>query len=141
MRRGELLRCLESGALLDRLEPVYGEDAAGAARRLADLTRGYAATFPGGDDEDVFLFSVPGRTELGGNHTDHQWGRCLAGSVNLDTIACASPNGTNLVRIQSRNHRMAEVSLDDLSVRPAESGNSCPWSGGWPPACGRWAAP
>lgn len=124
MRRGELLRCLESGALLDRLEPVYGEDAAGAARRLADLTRGYAGVFPGGEEEDVFLFSVPGRTELGGNHTDHQWGRCLAGSVDLDTIACASPNGTNLVRIQSRNHRMAEVSLDDLSVRPAESGNS-----------------
>lgn len=123
MRRGELLRRLESGELLDRLEPVYGGDAAGAARRLADLARGYAGTFPG-EDEEVFLFSVPGRTELGGNHTDHQWGRCLAGSVNLDTIACASPNGTNLVRIQSRNHRMAEVSLDDLSVHPAESGNS-----------------
>lgn len=124
MRRGDLLKGLESGALLNRLEPVYGEDAAGAARRLADLTRGYAGVFPGGEDEDVFLFSVPGRTELGGNHTDHQWGRCLAGSVNLDTIACASPNGTNLVRIQSRNHRMAEISLDDLSVHPAESGNS-----------------
>ena len=124
MRRGKLLQALEGGGLLDRLEPVYGEDAAGAARRLADLTRGYAGVFPGGEEENVFLFSVPGRTELGGNHTDHQWGRCLAGSVNLDTIACASPNGTNLVRIQSRNHRMAEVSLDDLSVHPAESGNS-----------------
>lgn len=124
MRRGDLLRGLESGALLHRLEPVYGGDAAGAARRLADLTRGYAEVFPGGEEEDVFLFSVPGRTELGGNHTDHQWGRCLAGSVDLDTIACASPNGTGLVRIQSRNHRMAEIRLDDLSVHPAESGNS-----------------
>ncbi len=90
---------------------------------LADLIRGYAGVFPSGE-EDVLLFSVPGRTELGGNHTDHQWGHCLAGSVNLDTIACAAPNGTNLVRIQSRNHRMAEVSLDDLSIRPAESGSS-----------------
>ncbi len=123
MRQEELLQALEGGGLLDRLEPVYGEDAAGAARRLADLIRGYAGVFPGGE-EDVLLFSVPGRTELGGNHTDHQWGRCLAGSVNLDTIACAAPNGTNLVRIQSRNHRMAEVSLDDLSIRPAESGSS-----------------
>ena len=124
MRRGELLQALEGGGLLDRLEPVYGADAAGAARRLADLTRGYAGVFPGGEEEDVRLFSVPGRTELGGNHTDHQWGRCLAGSVNLDTIACAAPNGTNMVRIQSRNHRMAEVSLDDLSVHPAETGSS-----------------
>ena len=123
MRREELLQALEGGGLLDRLEPVYGEDAAGAARRLADLIRGYAGVFPSGE-EDVLLFSVPGRTELGGNHTDHQWGHCLAGSVNLDTIACAAPNGTNLVRIQSRNHRMAEVSLDDLSIRPAESGSS-----------------
>lgn len=40
MRRGELLQALEGGGLLDRLEPVYGADAAGAARRLADLTRG-----------------------------------------------------------------------------------------------------
>ena len=125
MRRGELLQALEGGGLLDRLEPVYGADAAGAARRLADLTRGYAGVFPGGEEEDVRLFSVPGRTELGGNHTDHQWGRCLAGSVDLDTIACAAPNGTNMVRIQSRNHRMAEVSLDDLSVHPAETGNGC----------------
>jgi galactokinase len=124
MRRGELLQALEGGGLLDRLEPVYGADAAGAARRLADLTRGYAGVFPGGEEEDVRLFSVPGRTELGGNHTDHQWGRCLAGSVDLDTIACAAPNGTNMVRIQSRNHRMAEVSLDDLSVHPAETGSS-----------------
>ena len=123
MRQEELLQALEGGGLLDRLEPVYGEDAAGAARRLADLIRGYAGVFPSGE-EDVLLFSVPGRTELGGNHTDHQWGHCLAGSVNLDTIACAAPNGTNLVRIQSRNHRMAEVSLDDLSIRPAESGSS-----------------
>ena len=124
MRRGELLQALEGGGLLDRLEPVYGADAAGAARRLADLTRGYAGVFPGGEEEDVRLFSVPGRTELGGNHTDHQWGRCLAGSVDMDTIACAAPNGTNMVRIQSRNHRMAEVSLDDLSVHPAETGSS-----------------
>ena len=124
MRRGELLQALEGGGLLDRLEPVYGADAAGAARRLADLTRGYAGVFPGGEEEDVRLFSVPGRTELGGNHTDHQWGRCLAGSVDMDTIACAAPNGTNMVRIQSRNHRMAEGSLDDLSVHPAETGSS-----------------
>ena len=124
MRRGELLQALEGGGLLDRLEPVYGEEAAGAAGRLADLVRGFTETFPCGEDRDLLLFSVPGRTELGGNHTDHQGGRCLAGSVNLDTIACASLNGTDRVRIQSRNHRMAEVSLDDLSVRPAETGNS-----------------
>ena len=124
MRRDDLLKGLESGALLPRLEPVYGSGAADAARRLTELVREYAGVFPAAPEDDVWLFSAPGRTELGGNHTDHQHGRCLAGSVDLDTIACVVPNRTNTIRIQSRHHSMAVVSLDDLSVRPDETGSS-----------------
>lgn len=123
MRRADLLRRLETGQP-DWLEPVYGPDAAAAAGRLRELMEEFAGVFPCGEDSDTWLFSTPGRTELGGNHTDHQRGRCLAGSVSLDTIACVVPNGTRRVRIQSRHHRMAEVSLDDLSVHPEEAGNS-----------------
>ena len=124
MRRGELLRGLEDGSLLPRLEPVYGSDAAGAAQRLLELTREYAGTFPCGDDTDTWLFSTPGRTELGGNHTDHQRGHCLAAAVELDTIACAAPNGSHMIRIKSRHHRLAEVDLDRLDVMDAETGSS-----------------
>ena len=124
MRRGELLRELEQGGLPERLEPVYGKDAPSAAYRLRELMLEYAETFPCSDDAETLLFSTPGRTELGGNHTDHQHGHGLAASGNLDTIACVVPNNSRTIRIKSRHHRLAEVDLSDLSVKKEETGNS-----------------
>lgn len=124
MKRGELLSQLKNGALTDRLTSVYGKDAPNAAARLRELMREYSGTFPCKDDADTYLFSTPGRTELGGNHTDHQHGRCLAASVDLDTIACVVPNGSSTIRIKSRHHRMAQVDISDLSIHPEETGNS-----------------
>lgn len=69
--------------------------------------------------DDVSLFSSPGRTEVGGNHTDHQLGRVLAGAVNLDNIAVASANGTDLVKIKSEGFPAFEVNLNDLEVKEA----------------------
>ena len=124
MRRGDLLHALETGALLDRLEPVYGPDAPNAAARLRELMLEFAETFPCDSQSPTWLFSTPGRTELGGNHTDHQHGLGLAGSVNLDTIACVVPNGSRTIRIKSRHHRLAEVELDNLSIHSQETGSS-----------------
>lgn len=124
MRRGELLRELEQGGLPERLEPVYGKDAPSAAYRLRELMLEYGETFPCSDDAETLLFSTPGRTELGGNHTDHQHGHGLAASVNLDTIACVVPNNSQTIRIKSRHHRLAEVDFSDLSVKKEETGNS-----------------
>ena len=67
-------------------------------------------------NDDVTLLSSPGRTEVGGNHTDHQLGRVLAGAVNLDNIAVAAPNGTNTVRITSVGFDPFEVNLDELEI-------------------------
>jgi len=67
-------------------------------------------------NDDVTLLSSPGRTEVGGNHTDHQLGRVLAGAVNLDNIAVAAPNGTNIVRITSVGFDPFEVNLDELEI-------------------------
>lgn len=92
MRRDDLLRGLETGALLPRLEPVYGAGAAAAAARLTELVLEFGEIFPCGDGTELLLFSTPGRTELGGNHTDHQRGHGLCASVDLDTIACVAPN-------------------------------------------------
>lgn len=64
-------------------------------------------------------FSAPGRTEVSGNHTDHQRGRVLAGAVNLDTQAAVRVNGTDKIRIQSKGYPMCQVELSQLE--PVES--------------------
>ena len=99
---------------------MYGEDAtvlATQAKRYAELMNVFQAKF---GTDDVSLFSSPGRTEIGGNHTDHNYGRVLAGAVNLDNIAVAAPNGTNVVRIQSVGYPEFQVDLSDLAINEKE---------------------
>ena len=80
------------------------------------LDDGFAASFGGAPER---YFSAPGRTEIGGNHTDHQRGRVLAGAVNLDTVAAVRCNGTKTIRIQSKGYPMSIVDLNQLT--PVES--------------------
>ena len=77
-----------------------------------------------GVQNDVRLFSAPGRTEIGGNHTDHQHGRVLAGSVDLDVIAVVSPNDDGVIRIKSAGYPMDEIDVSEMQVDPAENGRS-----------------
>ena len=86
--------------------------------RFLHVIEGYRAMF-GGNDE-IALFSAPGRTELGGNHTDHQHGKVIAASVNLDIVACAAPNDSQIIRIQSEGYPLDEVDLSDLTPHPEE---------------------
>ncbi len=86
------------------------------------LNAGFRATF--GTDPEQY-FSAPGRTEIGGNHTDHQRGRVLAAAVNLDTVAAVRINGTDLIRIQSAGYPMCTIDVTDLAVKPEEV-NSTP---------------
>ena len=67
-----------------------------------------------------YLFAAPGRTELGGNHTDHQRGRVLAAAVDLDTRAWVSLSGSRTVRVLSEGYPLCQVDLDDLAARPEE---------------------
>ena len=80
------------------------------------LDAGFEAAFGGKPER---YFSAPGRTEIGGNHTDHQRGRVLAAAVNLDTCAAVRLNGTNIIRILSQGYPMCTVVLDELT--PVES--------------------
>ena len=93
-----------------------------AADQKAVLDAGFAAAFQGAPER---YFSAPGRTEIGGNHTDHQRGRVLAGAVNLDTVAAVKVNGTNTIRIQSKGYPMSVVDLSNLEP-VAEEINSTP---------------
>ena len=95
---------------------LYGSEEAtlrAQAERYASLMSDFEKTF-GGDD--VALFSSPGRTEIGGNHTDHNYGRVLAGAVNMDNIAVAAKNGTDTIRIKSAGYPEFQVDLTSFEV-------------------------
>ncbi len=71
-----------------------------------------------------YIFSAPGRTEISGNHTDHQHGCVLAASVNLKTTAKVVLNGTSVIRIQSEGYPAISIDLTDLSVRDDEKNST-----------------
>ncbi len=81
------------------------------------LNRGFEEAFGG---QPCRYFSAPGRTEIGGNHTDHQRGRVLAAAVNLDTVAAVRENGTSQIRIQSKGYPLCAVDICDVTPCEAE---------------------
>ena len=83
------------------------------ADRYASLMNEFQKVY---GSDDVALFSSPGRTEIGGNHTDHNYGRVLAGAVNLDMIAVAASNETNVIRIKSAGYPEFQVDLSTLAI-------------------------
>ena len=88
--------------------------------RIVRVLDGFMNEFGKNPDTEVAIYSAPGRTEIGGNHTDHQRGKVLTGSVDLDAIACASPNAGNMVRIYSEGYGLTEVDITDLAPVKAE---------------------
>ena len=120
----ELKAQLMSGAYDVRLRRVYvTDDAVQEPRaRYAALAETFASLYNA--DRDVRLFSAPGRTEVGGNHTDHNHGRVLAAGINLDAAAAAAKNDENIVRVKSAGYDMDVVDLSDLSVHKNERGHS-----------------
>ena len=85
--------------------------------QVQPVNEGFRKTF---GSEPTRYFSAPGRTEIGGNHTDHQRGRVLAAAVNLEALAAVRPNGTTTVRIQSEGYPMCQVDLTDLIPKAEE---------------------
>jgi galactokinase len=99
---------------------LYGNDPAELKRnaeRYALLLDRFMGEF---GSEELEFFSSPGRTEIGGNHTDHNWGRVLAGAVNLDNVAVAGKNNSNVIRILSEGYPRFEVDLSSLVPDEAE---------------------
>jgi len=87
------------------------------ANRYISLMKEFQKNF---GSDNVELFSSPGRTEIGGNHTDHNYGRVLAGAVNLDNIAVVSKNDGSIIRIKSAGYPEFQVDISDLSMRKEE---------------------
>lgn len=113
---------LRSGALDSQLTRLYGQEGLEAARgRCAALITGFTKTF---ESLPEAFFSAPGRSELGGNHTDHQHGRVLAASVDLDILAAVAPNQSGMIRIQSQGYPLMVVDLKELTPKAGEENTS-----------------
>ena len=119
-----MLSKIEQGA--ERLTHLYGRREGELARqmgRYSDLVKTHEELFHA-SDAPLYLISAPGRTEIIGNHTDHNNGKVLAAAVNLDCLACVSPRDDMTVRIFSKGYPGIELSLDDLAIHPEEEGTS-----------------
>ena len=73
---------------------------------------------------EISIYSAPGRTEIGGNHTDHQRGVVLAGAVDLDAIAVVAFHNERIVRVKSEGYNLSEFSLDSLHPNNADDGTT-----------------
>lgn len=111
------------GEYRDALSYLYGsEQLKKQIDRYSDAVDCYRAIF--GERDHLFLFSAPGRTEIGGNHTDHQRGRVLAASIDLDAIAVVSPDESGEIRIKSEGHDENVVQLSRLEPISGEENTS-----------------
>lgn len=117
MNISQVKTALKEGKLDKDFAMLYG-DAAAASQRYLKAFEDFTEIFP--KSSDIFLFSAPGRTEISGNHTDHQHGSVLAGSVNLDVIAVVTLNDENVIRIKSEGYDMDTVTVGDFDCKPNE---------------------
>ena len=116
----DLYKMLKNGEMDQSLMQTGCEDINAYRTRATEVMNGFEKTFGVKEDTLAALCSAPGRTEICGNHTDHQHGHVLAAAVNLDFLACVSPNGTQTVRFQSEGWPMTTVDLSDLEQQEAE---------------------
>lgn len=125
MKTAEKISLVKADAVQKRIEELYGNRDGMVKRqseRFEKLLERFEKDFP--ESECVALVSAPGRTEIGGNHTDHNQGRVLAAAVNLDTVAAVAPRQDGKVCLNSEGYPPIQLDLQDLSIRGAEKGKT-----------------
>ncbi len=119
----QLLSKIDAGEYDKAFVCLYGSDSVSVQRkRYKHAVNCFGDLF--GREREAILFSAPGRTEIGGNHTDHNHGCVLAASVNLDVIAVASPSADDIIRVHSEGFTPDTVLLNDLSMVDSQKGHS-----------------
>lgn len=111
MKSKELKCRLLNGALYNRTD-LYS-DTASAAKRIVAAIESFESLY--GEDREVYVLSVPGRSEISGNHTDHNGGCVLAGAINRDIIAIASPSNEAIVRLKSEGYEECVIDIADAT--------------------------
>ena len=120
MKSEETLKLLESEGAKHLMKQLYGGKAEENTDRYRHVVRKFHDTY---GDEELMLFSSPGRTEISGNHTDHNHGKVLAGSINLDCVAAAGINHSSKVNIISETFgQNFTIDLNDLEPSAKKSG-------------------
>ena len=114
MKPSELIATIQSGGADIALKKVYVTDSAVELQkpRYIRTIEKFIELF--GDDRDVMVLSAPGRTEICGNHTDHNNGKVLVASINLDAIAVAAKNDDNVINEKSEGHSLNTVDISEL---------------------------
>lgn len=119
MKKNDIL----TDAFSKRLAAVYGEEEVGFQQeRFLNLAECFEKDF--NKNPDLRFFSAPGRTEVGGNHTDHNNGKVLAAAINLDAIAAVSPREDGIICVNSQGYSPITVDSADLEIKDEEAGKS-----------------
>ena len=116
---------LTQDAFLPVFERLYGtkqEVLLAQKARYEKAVARFTEVYPG--REEVLLYSAPGRTEIGGNHTDHQRGCVLAAAVQLDVLGVVAFHEDGVIRVCSEGYHPFTVELSDLSVQEGEKGSA-----------------
>ena len=115
MRSTELLNILGGNSLDEKLIALYGEaNLSSAKARYAAAIEQFTAIY--GDDRDISIYTVAGRSELSGNHTDHNHGCVVAASISLDIIAVAAPTADGIVRVKSEGFDEDIVNINEYTT-------------------------
>ena len=117
---------IENGGFSEVFLRLYGEENKPKQRYLGAVKR-FAELFP--ERNDIRIFSASGRTEIGGNHTDHQHGCVLAAAVNLDIIAVAAFHEDGVIRVKSEGYDAFSVELKDVFEKSGKTGTAAIVSG------------
>lgn len=123
-----LVNCIKdlySENIVQLFSELYGNDEAVIKKqqnRYEKAIRSFSEFFP--SREDIKIFSAPGRTEIGGNHTDHQRGVVLAGAVNLDTLAVVAFHNEGIVRVKSEGYMLAEIQVSNINANSKDDGTT-----------------
>ena len=120
---GEIKELLKNRELDSLLNDIYLDEARldYQRQRYIDAISRYEALYESGE---VSIYSAPGRSEIGGNHTDHQNGEVLAASINLDAIAIVKPLADPVVTVVSGDYDRITIDLSDLDFHEAEQGTT-----------------
>ena len=112
MKAYELIKMLEEGAL-SKYSDLYS-DIERAKKRFIVAINEFTKTY--GTEKDIALFSVPGRSEIIGNHTDHNRGKVMAGAIDRDIIAVAARNDEGVIRFRSEGYSEDKIPLSDVTT-------------------------
>lgn len=118
----ELKAALNAGAYDRTFKTLYPARWEDQRERYLHIAEEFGKHF--GEARPVEVYSAPGRSEIGGNHTDHQQGCVLAAAVTLDAVAVCSRNDRNVIRIYSEGHGEERINLERLEIVPAETGTT-----------------